>query len=387
MNNLSNLNEDYLNEGIILEPVKLKGNPHEIGLQYGERCEKEIKMSLSNWYLFGAMSLTRGFREGNPSLLRMMPKFLTYRRKKTHLQAIAKKYEPFFIERCPETVDMMQGIADGAKVDYEDILYLNAFPDVIEGCSIWGACGSSTVDGTPLLCMNTDEMTRVAKSQVVLYIESEDGFSTLGMHYAGIISPINGMNSAGLSVASMMLILHKPEKQLVKAPSFLVMQQILNQCTTVEQAIELYQEFNGVNYGAAIFLADTSKIARIENSPEIWDSRSIEEGVEFCVMRPHLEKIKVFEATHDIAPSMTMNAEPRTKRMEEILPQFKGQFDVDVMKEIAKDHGSEASEGKGICQHGGMASTIGSFIVQPAEKRVWFCKGSPCSNPFHEYSF
>lgn len=369
-----------------MELIKLEGNPRQIGLQYGKRCRKEIKMSLSNWYLFGAMSLTPGFRGGHPKMLRVMTQFLTYRFKKTRLQVMAKEYERFFIEKSPESVDMMRGIAEGAQVAYDEILYLNAFPDVVVGCSIWGACGSATVDSTPLLGMNTDEMSRVVKSQVVLDIEPESGFRTLGMYYAGIISPVHGMNITGLSMAGMLLILHKPESRMVKVPAFLVMQQLLNKCATVEQALELYQEFNGVNHGCAIFLADPSKITRIENAPEVWDSRTIEEGVEYCVMRPHLEKIKPFEATHDVAPSMALNAVPRTERMEELLPQYDGLFDVSIMKQIAEDHGSESSDGKGICQHESMEGTIGSFIVQPAERRMWLCKGSPCKNVFHEFS-
>ncbi|MHA1756818.1 MAG: hypothetical protein ACTSVV_08620 [Promethearchaeota archaeon] len=63
----------------MLKVVKTEGKPYDLGLNYGEQCKKEVRLSISTFYLYKAMSLTPGFKEGHPKLVKMLPRFFVYK--------------------------------------------------------------------------------------------------------------------------------------------------------------------------------------------------------------------------------------------------------------------------------------------------------------------
>jgi len=72
----------------------MKGTHYEMGLQLGRQCKKEI-LHLLTFYLYGAVSLTPGFRTGHPKLSLMLPVFFTYKQKKGILRSKTTDYEAF----------------------------------------------------------------------------------------------------------------------------------------------------------------------------------------------------------------------------------------------------------------------------------------------------
>jgi isopenicillin-N N-acyltransferase-like protein len=332
-----------------MKVVKIKGTPYEMGLEYGKNCKKEIRHSLSTFYLYGAMSLTPGFRSGHPKLRYMLLTFFTYKRKKNKLRSVAAKYEEMIQRYRPEMIEEMRGIAEGAEVDYQDILYINAFPEIVESCSMWVACGKATSNGETLLGMNTDEMKRTEKTQIVLFAEPDDGYRFIGTAYAGAVGIFHGMNQNGLAFASMLLNIKKTETPPIAMPYFVMLEAFMSKCANTDEAIALFKEFPKPSCPSAVFFADKVKAARIEASAEEYDITVIENDAVGCCMRPLSEKMKKYDNTLELDPRMTINAIPRTKRMHELLKIHYGSVDENIMMEIARDHGEGETRGKGIC--------------------------------------
>ncbi len=364
--------------------VKIHGTPYEMGLEYGKQCKKEILKSFSVCYKYGAMSLTKGFRNGHPKLMYIIPTFFTYKRKKNKLQNIAKKFEEPIKKHAPEMIEEMKGIANGAEVDYQDILYLNAFPEIVVACSVWVSTGKASRNGEILLGMNTDELKQASKAQIILSTEPKDGYKFIGTAFAGVLSPYQGMNEKGLAIANMLLNLKKPDIQPIGMPTFIMLKMILSKCANVDEALELFKKLPNLVCPSAFFFADKIKSARIENGVKEYDITIIKDNAIGCCQRPLSEKMKKYDITSEIHPRMTVNAIPRTKRMLELLKYHYGNFDEQVMMDIARDHGEGETLGKGICQHGFSESTINSFIAKPKELKMWMCNGNPCNNKYEE---
>ncbi|MCG8570471.1 MAG: C45 family peptidase [Spirochaetes bacterium] len=368
--------------------IKIKGDPYERGIQYGTECKKEIEEAISTFHLVGGFALSTGYREGFPKIIPLLKTFFTYKRKTEKLHSIAKNYEKKIQDFYPDSLEEMKGIAAGAKVDYNDILYLNIFPEVVEGCSAWIASGNATKDGKTWIGMNTDAFKPNQKAQIILYKESASNFIYMGTALAGIIAPHHGINEKGLSIAYMSLLAKHLEKRVFGVPAYLIVAKLFAECANLKEALKEIDRISFSSAPSAIFFADKKEAARVEIAACQYDSKIIVNGADGCCMRPSLEKIKKYESTFDVNPWMTVNAIPRTVRMEQLLKKHNGIIDKNIMMEIAKDHGEGDTKGKSICQHskspmGGV--TIGSFIADPNELKIWVTHNNPCAQDYKEF--
>ncbi|MHA1756819.1 MAG: C45 family autoproteolytic acyltransferase/hydrolase [Promethearchaeota archaeon] len=154
-----------------------------------------------------------------------------------------RQYEPIISKYEPEMIDEMRGVAEEAEVEYEDILYINTFSEVVEGCSIWAACGEATENGQVLLGMNTDEMNRTRKTQIMLSAKPQNKIGFIGTTYAGLIAPFQGMNRSSLAISTMLLnVEHVKTQTQIGSPIFILSEIILSQCLNVQEALGKFEE-------------------------------------------------------------------------------------------------------------------------------------------------
>jgi hypothetical protein len=190
--------------------VRLRGSGYERGYQHGTVLRDSVRYFRDAFYrdLLYARSRVLG--------LSLSGIFLT----------LATRMERF-IPR--EQRDEMRGVADGAGINYRDVLILNAFDDAIHGVSklatvaTWAqrvrgyfACSSFVRLGEsgPIHGRNLDYMvadsavdpdgivTRVLRENVVLFINEPDrGRPFTSVAWPGYIGVVTGMNAAGISLA------------------------------------------------------------------------------------------------------------------------------------------------------------------------------------------
>ncbi len=369
--------------------VRLKGSPYRMGVEYGRRCAKEIADAIATFHLVGKIALTPGYRSGHPTILRMLSAFLPFSSQKAALRSLSAKYLDAIQRYSPETLDEMKGISEGAQVRYEDVVYLNVFPEAVEGCSTWVACGAATTTGEPLLAMNTDAFKPNRRAQIVLSVEPEGAYRHIGTALAGIVTPHHGINEHGLAIAYMSLLARKPDTRTFGVPAYMIVSRILRRCANVHDALQELTRVSLSSAPSAFFFADKQRAARVETALCEYDTRVIEDGADGCCMRPSLERTVKHETTFTMMPQMTVNAVPRTRRMDQLLRKYSGRLDVQTMMDIAKDHGEAETAGKSICQHsrsplGGV--TIGSFVAKPRDGKIWVTHGNPCRKEYREFA-
>ena len=134
-------------------------------------------------------------------------------------------------------------------------------------------------------------------------------------------------------------------------------------------------------------LADKGKVARIEFARKERHIEVMENGTLYNCNMAMSEKIKQYDKIYELKEKSTFNAFTRTKRMGELMEQFYGRINEEVMKAIARDHGEGETKGRSICQHGKSFSTIASFIAKLKDLKMWISVGAPpCTQEYREFT-
>ncbi len=169
--------------------VYLAGSPHEIGVQHGTLLKNEIHALISYFFeekksLFGASQ--EALAKGSEVLEKFIP---------------------------GEYIEEMKGIAEGAGVPYEKVLYSNTFLDVVSAnwvgvkpaCSNFAAFPGESKDVAVVhgrnLEWSADE--KVAKMNTVFFITPEKGIPFVTLSWPGIAGALTGMNASQISMGEM----------------------------------------------------------------------------------------------------------------------------------------------------------------------------------------
>ncbi len=374
----------------MLDEISLKGTFFEMGEQLGKARAGRIRSFCKMSYFMASISKKPGSQTFNPNLWYILPTLLTYRRDKRAFREWASQYEQVILVYHPDAIDFMKGVAKGADIPYEDILFFNVATESILTCSIWGAVGSSTKTGEPFIGMNADEEPMAAKYEAFLDFQPDTGYRYKVTAFAGWAAFNHGMNEKGLALASTLLFLKPPEQKAIRPPSFILMK-ALNTCATVEEAKAFFESVPNPAVGMVFYIADTEKLLRVECTPEKRVYEVVENGARGHANMVQNEELKPYDAVPELKQSF--NAVPRTKRMQALLARYDGTIDEDVMRAIASDHGDrdDGTFGKSICQHAKPLrynfQTLVSFVAKPREKCFWIADGCPCRGEMKQFGF
>jgi predicted choloylglycine hydrolase len=368
--------------------VELKGTPYERGLSHGQQCGRQIR-NMTRFMKFFAVRMTLpDIRRGQPQFRHNLTVLVKNRQLKQEISGLLREYEQYVERYWPAGIEEMRGITDGAKADYEDVLFINLLAELVNGCSIWAACGEATSTAAPLLGMTSDEEKATAAYEIVKIIEPEKGYKVIANSMAGWVLLSSGMNEKGLAMGLPLLWLRRTE-QIQPQMSILPFLRAYYECATVDEVLALYQEFPEPGTATAQYIVDTHKVARIEWGRVDHDIEVVENGVLSNTNRPESAKLKQYDATLEWKEFLTVNAVSRQKRMKQLLDRHYGKIDEQVMMSIATDHGEGDTCGKSICQHSFLPSgvaTVSALIASPGEGKVWISGCTPCKTSFQEFS-
>ena len=143
--------------------VELKGSAHDIGLQHGKALAAEIRANLTLYF-----DMVKGLTGTDPAVC---------------LQH-AGKFQEAIHSNAPQLQEEMQGIAEGAGVSLDEILFLNARtelmsmrPDGDAGggeCTAIGLSGERTNSGQSIIAQNWDWHERVCATSAVFRLDPAD---------------------------------------------------------------------------------------------------------------------------------------------------------------------------------------------------------------------
>ena len=167
--------------------ITAAGTPYQIGYAHGSGAKERIAVSLAT------------YRE-------MFWDYSGISWEQT--QKIAESFVPCIENYNPDYLAEMQGIADGAGVQFWEILALNVRSELVlqggslvsDGCTSVAVTPERTAGGVTLIGQNWDWKMSIRQALILLRIHQENGKPDICMMTeAGIIGKI-GCNSAGLGV-------------------------------------------------------------------------------------------------------------------------------------------------------------------------------------------
>ena len=122
--------------------IECRGNPYEIGRQYGEGCRDSIQSSIE--INFGI--LTSGYKISQEQLINS-----------------AKQYLPLVEHFDPELIEMIKGQAEGAGISFDEAFALRCtlemgpyYPMLSGLCTSFAARGMATRESKTILGQNID---------------------------------------------------------------------------------------------------------------------------------------------------------------------------------------------------------------------------------------
>lgn len=177
--------------------IEVHGSPRERGRSYGAAA---------------AVRVERGIRH----YLRQFAEYgLDGRAIRGHVEA----YLPRIRAYDADLVDEMMGVAEGAKVDFDSVVLLNARTELLhearevarrarelerhapDGCTGVVVQPKATADGAMIHALNWDWKAECAETAVVLHVRRDDGPDVLTFAEAGAVARA-GLNSAGLAITA-----------------------------------------------------------------------------------------------------------------------------------------------------------------------------------------
>ncbi len=157
----------------------------------------------------------------------------------------------------PEALALMRGIAEGAHVHFDDLLFMNTSIELTRGCTSYAAAGEASASGHPIVGMNADETKGVERSEVVLRLHPDTGYAYTVCAMAGYLSFNFGMNETGLAVVNHLLFLRPGSSSTGTVQPMLLNSSILNRCRTVDEARQLLESLPPTGAGLTLTVADS----------------------------------------------------------------------------------------------------------------------------------
>ena len=345
--------------------IEASGSPIELGRQHGEQAAAKIDGYLD--FLAHSLRLTR-----------------------EQLRRRALRFLPLFEKFCPDLVDEMTGLAEGAKLDFADALVAQMrgeLAQVADGaCTTFAIQPRGTVTRTTFVGQTSDNPPELEQFGYVLKLRPTGKPQVLMWTFGGMLG-YHGINEHGVSHFANALgggpkwkfaLSHYPLKRL-----------ILEQ-RSVADVLALMQSFPVCSNGNYMLADGAGAVLDVEltsDGPFVIEDY----GAGFLVHSNHYLCLEhACEANFDQSLSDSF---PRLDRMKSLIGEKFGAIALaDVQRFLSDHHGHPVS----ICRHPherpseamlcNAGKTVAALIAEPQERRLHVARGNPCENPFATFS-
>lgn len=361
----------------IIPILNLEGTPYEIGLAHGRALKQPIREFVAT---------VSTVHQANNAHLKVEQASLT---------AFCMRNQGYLERFSSELMQELRGIADGAGVGMDVILYLNAFleledlrspnlggrilPDALWGCTTFNVTADASADHCAYIGQTFDMEAYYRKFLVLLRITPPEGPRMLVVSLAGVLGLV-GLNTAGVAAVINKIV-------ATDARPGVIFPFIMRKALATERigdalgAVLFSPRAAGMNYQLAgagtAFCAETS--ARCYHLLPVDDAMAHTNHYIGDSMRR-------FETPNWLSHGGSM---VRKQVADGFLKKHAGDLTPDLLKELTRDH---TNHPRCICAHGfqGEAETtafhtIFAVIMDPADGWMEICPGNPCRNQYRRY--
>lgn len=356
-----------------LRIIEVRGNPYEMGRQRGSQLIRIIQRRLQQ------------------QLVTLMGRGLSVSEVRTLTGRFADPIQTSF----PNIWDEMHGIADGAQISLDDLMFLN-FRDMVlpakPGKGWWTECTvfASQVVESPyghtrvLVCKNADLPVDYGDYWTVVKATPAMGNAYVAVSfYPEMPGGSEGMNAGGLCGGGAGVFTSDGYAVVCGSerfgiPVIMLYGEMLTRCHGVDDAVQFLTGAYTGPWGRNCLIADrTGKIILLEKST----SRS---NVTYSGPGP-IAAATVFgskEMAHLSAPpSEDPSGHGRARRVMQLLESKGTRPRWQDFAAIAADHGA-GDPNQEVCRHASMMQTLASVIFDPINSRMWTLAGRPCQKQY-----
>lgn len=344
-----------------LKCIELTGNSYDIGFGHG----KQLKKSIQN------------FLGDHDALIHVL------RRKKIEKDELFKlinDYKKTIALHCPEIMEELRGLADGAQISIENAVLLQIRRELIgtNSFTLTGDCSSLAIkkDKTNVIGQTIDLNGDMSSFGHVFKIisNSKESPNILLYSFSGLLGYM-GMNSYGLSVCINMVV---SSNWQIGIPPYLLVRKLLN-CKSIEECIEVAKTIPRSS-SRSFTISDQEKQVILELT--VSDYRIIEG--DFLLHTNHYlhDDFKVEDKMNFFSKNSSVQ---RLKLLEEKLKE--GDFSLNHISKVFGDHSLYPV---GICAHNKsnihLNETVASVLMFPEENCFYAAKGHACTGVYKRFS-
>jgi isopenicillin-N N-acyltransferase like protein len=347
------------------ESVRISGAPHDRGVQLGQQSADRIRNSIAMY--------TEAFDHYTG---------LSW----NEVRERALAYRPAIDAYDEEMIPEMEGTAEGAGLELEDILALNTRTEIMYGhqehvlaeCTAFGARRSATANGNVLMAQNWDWLPAAADSCILLEVDPDDRPSFVTFVEAGLLAKM-GFNDHGVGMVTN-LLLTEEDRGDPGVPFHAVLRRIL-MSPSFDDAVAAVTDAQRASSGNYLIASVDGDLVNLEARPGGVhaiepESDTVHHANSFCGPI----------GSHDDRGLEALPDSPaRTARMGARLEAAHGRLDLETISDLLQDHEGGPSS---ICRHVPDGAhpvegivTVASVILDLAAARMDLAFGQPCETP------
>lgn len=349
--------------------VRASGGPRERGRIYGEGARDRVHRSIELY--------TEVFRHYAG---------LGWTEVRDRAGAFAEWLDDTDVQLLPE----LEGIAEGAGVDAEDVLALNVRTEVMYGlgiragvreCTAIGVSASASSDGRVVVAQNWDWKPAARETCVLLAMrpQGRPGFVTLVE--AGLLAKC-GLNEAGIALATNALT-SSLDRGTPGVPYHAILRRVLTSSSHDEALAEITGRSRASSANYLIGSADGG-VTDLEVAPGASETVTRTDGGVQCHTNHFLARDRPFT---DLTVLDGPDSPMRRSSAEASLTG--GPIDVAAIERALRAHaGPDRGDGS-VCAHRDPSQppeadyvTIASVILDPADGTMRLTDGNPCESSF-----
>ena len=369
--------------------VVAAGAPRELGIQYGRAARARIERSIAAYTdvfdYYAHMSWSKARRK-------------------------ALAYVPAIRAYDQSSLAQLEGMAEGAGLELEDLLALNLRSEVMFGGTLQGAVAAhrpaadseaggrllqgectavvalpeATADGHTLLAQNWDWLIHTRETEIVLEARPDDGPAYVTVVEAGLLAK-TGMNAHGVGVVTNTMVSDLDAGE-PGVPYHVVLRSLLGAENVSDALGRLYR---ATRCSSANYLVASGDGLAV-------DAECLPGGAE-GVLADLPEDGVLVHANHFVSPRFrnvdvglpTMpDSVFRRSRLASLLRRSEEPVTRARLEAAFTDH---AGHPFGVCSHEDTRvvvvdqyATIASLVMDLSEKRMWLASGNPCTAPYLE---
>ena len=355
-----------------IKVLRFAGSHYEVGLQQGKAMRQSIHEGIE------AILASALMKNAKPKLVPMQLYYLmAKRRADSMLREDIFKYQPKQAQR-------MQGIADGAEVDLQTILFTQML-EVLIGCTTIAFSQNRTSISEAIMAKNFDYVSFLAPYNFTCETKPIDGYRTLGFKMASLPGMYDGMNEHGLAVTyNLARSTDKPE---FFVPTGILLQEMLETCATVDEGARMIaQSKRGGHDGLITLVEPSGNIKTVEMSSHFAVIREASKGQVINTNNYQTFEMQAHEVPLETPPDWLCSKD-RIERASEILNSA-ALVDENMIRQLLHDHGKDNVPGKTICRHTEANCTNRSMIFFPESRTIKVLFGNPCqASEYQEIGF